>query len=42
MELVALPYQPNAAEYLALINDKRIRGDQAEYLRPQFNHLQHI
>jgi 5-methylcytosine-specific restriction endonuclease McrA len=42
MELLALPYRPNNAEYLALINNKRIRGDQAEYLRPQFNHLQHI
>lgn len=42
MELVALPYRPNAAEYLALINSKRLRSDQAEYLRPQFNHLRHI
>jgi hypothetical protein len=42
MDLLALPYRPNTAEYLALINNKRLRGDQAEYLRPQFNHLQHI
>jgi len=37
MELVALPYRPNYAEYLALINSKRIRGDQMEFLRPQFS-----
>lgn len=38
MELLALPYRPNPAEYLALINSARIRGDQMEYLRPAFNH----
>ena len=38
MELIALPYKPNPSEYLALINSDRIRGDQMEYLRPQFNH----
>jgi len=37
MELIALPYRPNPAEYLALINSERIRGDQMEYLRPQFS-----
>lgn len=42
MELLALPYRPNQAEYLALINSRRIRGDQIEYLRPQFKRLQHI
>jgi hypothetical protein len=37
MELLALPYRPNPYEYLALINSDRIRGDQMEYLRPQFS-----
>lgn len=37
MELLALPYRPNPAEYLALTNSERIRGDQMEYLRPQFS-----
>jgi len=37
MELIALPYRPNPYEYLALINSTRIRGDQMEYLRPQFS-----
>lgn len=37
MDLIALPYRPNPAEYLALINSTRIRGDQMEYLRPQFS-----
>lgn len=37
MPLIALPYRPNAYEYLALINSRRIRGDQMEYLKPQFN-----
>lgn len=36
MELLALPYVPNMAEYLALINSHRIRGDQMEFLRAQF------
>lgn len=36
MQLIALPYRPNPSEYLALINSDRIRGDQMEYLRPQF------
>lgn len=37
MELIALPYRPNNAEYLALINNRRIRGDQMEFLRGQFS-----
>lgn len=37
MELVALPYCPNNAEYLALINSRRILGDQMEFLRSQFS-----
>jgi len=37
MDLIALPYRPNPYEYLALINSDRIRGDQMEYLRPQFS-----
>jgi 5-methylcytosine-specific restriction endonuclease McrA len=36
MDLIALPYRPNPYEYMALINSKRIRVDQMEYLRPQF------
>lgn len=32
MQLLALPFRPNPAEYLALINSKRIRADQMEYL----------
>ncbi len=37
MELVALPYRPNNAEYLALINSRRIRADQMDFLRTQFS-----
>ena len=37
MPLIALPYKPNNAEYLALVNNDRIRGDQMEYLRAQFS-----
>lgn len=37
MPLQALPYRPNPYEYLALINSHRIRGDQMEYLQPQFD-----
>lgn len=40
MSLLALPYRPNPYEYLALINSHRIRGDQMEYLRPQFDRYQ--
>jgi len=35
--LLALPYRPNMAEYLALINSDRIRGDQMAFLRHQFS-----
>lgn len=37
MELIALPYRPNLAEYLALVNDRRIRSDQMEFLSGQFS-----
>lgn len=37
MDLVALPYRPNNAEYLALINSRRILDDQMEFLRSQFS-----
>lgn len=37
MELLALPYVPNFAEYLALINSGRILGDQMDFLRTQFS-----
>ena len=37
MSLIALPYRPNAAEYLALINSNRILPDQADYLSNQFS-----
>lgn len=37
MDILAIPYQPNTAEWLALINSDRIRGDQMEFLRPQFS-----
>ena len=36
MDLLALPYVPNMAEYLALINSHRITGDQMAFLRNQF------
>ena len=36
MELRALPYVPNFAEYLALINSGRILGDQMDFLRKSF------
>ncbi len=35
-DLLALPYIPNMAEYLALINSHRIRSDQMEFLKAQF------
>ncbi|WP_111657347.1 HNH endonuclease [Isoalcanivorax indicus] len=41
MELLALPFVPNMAEYLALINSHRIRGDQMEFLRGQFSRHSH-
>ncbi|MFX4227227.1 MAG: HNH endonuclease [Porticoccaceae bacterium] len=37
MELLAMPYRPNLAEYLALVNDRRIRADQMEFLSAQFS-----
>ena len=37
MELLALPYEPNSAEYLALVNSKRIRADQMDFLKAQFS-----
>ncbi|MGH1470603.1 MAG: HNH endonuclease [Cellvibrionaceae bacterium] len=37
LELIALPYRPNYAEYLALTNNRRIRDDQFDFLRPQFS-----
>ena len=37
MELAALPYVPNFAEYLALINSGRILGDQMDFLRRNFS-----
>lgn len=37
MDLIALPFKPNTAEYLALINSERIRGDQMEFLSSQFS-----
>ena len=36
MELMALPYAPNYAEYLALTNSGRILGDQMDFLRRSF------
>jgi 5-methylcytosine-specific restriction endonuclease McrA len=36
MELLALPYVPNFAEYLALINSGRILGDQMNFLKKSF------
>ncbi len=37
MELLALPYVPNFAEYLALINSGRILGDQMDFLSKSFS-----
>ena len=37
MSLLALPYRPNAAEYLAMINSRRILPEQASYLSSQFS-----
>ena len=36
LELLALPYVPNFAEYLALTNSGRILGDQMDFLKRQF------
>lgn len=37
MQLLALPYSPNHAEYLALSHSGRILGDQMAFLRRQFS-----
>lgn len=37
MKLLALPYKPNRAEYLALINSGRILGEQMKFLSAQFS-----
>lgn len=37
MELLAMPYRPNLAEYLVLVNGRRIRADQMEFLSSQFS-----
>jgi len=37
MELIALPYRPNPAEYLALVNSRRILPEQADFLSKQFS-----
>ena len=37
VELLALPYAPNFAEYLALTNSGRILGDQMDFLKAQFS-----
>ncbi|MBO6555246.1 MAG: HNH endonuclease [Pseudomonadales bacterium] len=37
LELLALPYRPNHAEYLALSHSGRILGDQMTFLRRQFS-----
>lgn len=37
MELMALPYRPNHAEYLALSHSGRILGDQMSFLKRQFS-----
>ena len=37
MDILAVPYQPNIAEWLALINSDRIRGDQMAFLSSQFS-----
>ncbi len=37
LELLALPYCPNHAEYLALTHSGRILGDQMAFLRRQFS-----
>ena len=37
LELLALPYRPNHAEYLALTHSGRILGDQMSFLRRQFS-----
>ncbi len=41
MPLLAIPYVPNWAEFLALSN-RRILADQMDFLKSQFNRLPHI
>jgi len=36
VQLLALPYMPNHAEYLALSHSGRILGDQMQFLKRQF------
>lgn len=37
LKLLATPYVPNPAEYLALVNSSRILGDQLEFLESRYN-----
>ncbi|MDB6063720.1 MAG: endonuclease [Verrucomicrobiaceae bacterium] len=37
LELLALPFRPNPAEYLALVNSRRILPEQADFLSRQFS-----
>lgn len=37
MELLALPYRPNLAEYMAMLNSRKILSDQMEFLSSQFS-----
>lgn len=37
MQLLALPYRPNHAEYLALLNSRRILPNQVDFLSKQFS-----
>ena len=37
LQLLALPFIPNHAEYLALSHSGRIRGDQMLFLKNQFS-----
>lgn len=41
MELLALPYAPNLAEYLTLVNSSRILGDQMSFLETRFSRHRH-
>ena len=37
MQLLELPFRPNNAEFLALINERRISAQQLDFLRSQFS-----
>ena len=37
MQLLELPFRPNNAEFLALINERRIFAQQLDFLRSQFS-----